>query len=374
LPQKQVSLLINMTLIRLKKALALRASGTFLFLFLVTSLSGSAKIDSLKQEKVTIAAVGDIMFGTSYPSEKYLPPHDNPLLLMGSLSDTLSGADITFGNLEGSFLNQGEPAKLCRDSLKCYLFRMPERYAGALKKSGFDVLSLANNHSGDFGTAGRRRTMELLDSLEIFYGGLIEFPGLIFEKDSVTYGFTAFSPNAGTLNINDISEAEMIVKDMSDKCDIMIISFHGGAEGADYQRIPEGIEMFYGESRGDVREFSHRMIEAGADLVFGHGPHVTRAVEIYKDRFIAYSLGNFCTYGRFNLSGPNGTAPIIMVDTDKTGRFISGRIVPVKQSWDAGVRFDPSKKAISTIRNLVELDFPGSVTVISGSGTITKKM
>ncbi|KKK93514.1 hypothetical protein LCGC14_2692140, partial [marine sediment metagenome] len=60
-------------------------------------------------------------------------------------------------------------------------------------------------------------------------------------------------------------------------------------------------EIYLGYDRGNIYEFAHMVVDAGADVVFGHGPHVTRAAEIYKDRFIIYSLGNFCTYRRFNL-------------------------------------------------------------------------
>ena len=118
---------------------------------------------------------------------------------------------------------------------------------------------------------------------------------------------------------------------LDDSCDIVIVSFHGGAEGADYQNVTRETETFYGENRGNVYEFSHRMIDAGADIVFGHGPHVTRAIEVYKDRFIAYSLGNFCTYRRFNLTGPNGFAPLLRVKTDTFGKFVEADIIPVYQ-------------------------------------------
>src|SRR4030042_6009416 len=260
------------------------------------------------QREIIITGVGDIMFGTSFPSAKYLPLHDNPLLLLGSLADTLASSDITFGNLEGSFLDEGEPVKKCRDTTKCYLFRMPERYSSALASSGFEIISLANNHFGDFGLPARKRTMELLDSLGIFYGGLAEHPYSVFERDSIIFGFCAFAPNAGTVSINDLPAAESIVRHPADTCDIVIVSFHGGSEGADYQRVPRTDEMMFTENRGDVHRFSHLMIDAGADVVFGHGPHVTRAVEVYRDRFIGSSLGNFCTYGRFNLQGPGGIA------------------------------------------------------------------
>jgi len=322
---------------------------------------------------VVITGVGDIMFGTSFPSPCFLPPHDNPMLLIGELADTLSDSDITFGNLEGSFLDDGLPAKKCRDTTICYLFRMPERYAGALAVSGFNILSLANNHFGDFGLPARIRTMKLLDSLGIYYGGLIESPYSVFSKDSVIYGFCAFAPNAGTVSINNIEEAETIVRTLEDTCDIVIVSFHGGSEGANSQRVPKTEELSFGESRGDVYSFAHRLIDAGADVVFGHGPHVTRAIEVYRERFIGYSLGNFCTYGRFNLSGPNGIAPVMRLNVCTDGRFGSGRIIPVFQTYNGGVRIDPDKRVIRKIRDLTDLDFPESVVIISENGDINYK-
>jgi capsule synthesis protein PGA_cap len=328
---------------------------------------------SLKSREIVVTGVGDIMFGTSYPSSKYLPPYDNAILLLESVIDTLSSSDITFGNLEGSFLNYGEAVKKCKDTTKCYLFRMPEKYVSALTASGFDLLSLANNHFGDFGLAGRIRTKEILDSVGIYYAGLLEHPWSIFMKDSLLYGFCAFAPNAGTVNINDISNAGEIVRMLSDTCDIVIVSFHGGAEGAEFQNVPKKVEMYYGESRGDVFTFAHTMIENGADIVFGHGPHVTRAIEVYKDRFISYSLGNFCTYGRFNLSGPNGIAPIINITVDTTGKFLSGRIIPVFQSWPGGVKIDGKRRAISKIRELMSDDFPDAVIRVSDDGEILYK-
>lgn len=340
----------------------------------ITFAAASFPADSLpSSKKITITGVGDIMLGSSFPSVRLLPPHDNPLLLIGDLADTLSASDITFGNLEGSFLDIGDPAKKCRDTNNCYLFRMPERYASALASAGFDVLSLANNHSGDFGPAGRTKTKEILDTLGIYYGGLTEYPYSVFTKDSVIYGFCAFAPNAGTVSINDIGAAEAIVRSLSEKCDIVIVSFHGGAEGADFQRVPRAEEFYFGENRGDVHKFAHSMIDAGADVVFGHGPHVTRAIEVYRERFIAYSLGNFCTFGRFNLQGPNGIAPIIKLNLDISGRFESGMIIPVFQTKTDGVRYDPSGRVIRKIRDLVALDFPESVIEISDSGSVTYK-
>lgn len=330
--------------------------------------------DSLPVKRnIVITGVGDIMLGTSFPSSKYLPPHDNPFLLLESVADTLISSDITFGNLEGSFLNKGEAVKKCRDTTLCYLFRMPERYVSALISTGFDILSLANNHFGDFGLPSRNRTKEILDSAGIKYAGLIEHPWSIFSKDSLTYGFCAFAPNAGTVNINELSEAGEIVRLLADTCDIVIVSFHGGAEGADFQNVPREDEIFHGENRGDVYKFAHTMIDNGADVIFGHGPHITRAVEVYKDRFISYSLGNFCTFGRFNLAGPNGLAPIIKLNVDTTGRFLSGRIIPVYQPWPGGVKYDVKRRVISKIRDLTAADFPDAAINILDNGEIIYK-
>ncbi len=322
---------------------------------------------------IVITAVGDIMLGSSFPSTDFLPPHDNPYLLLESVADTLKNSDITFGNLEGSFLNEGEAAKKCKDTTLCYLFRMPERYVSALTATGFNVLSLANNHFGDFGLSARIRTKAILDSVGINYGGLIEHPWSIFRKDSVLYGFCAFAPNAGTMNINELDTASAIVRKLADTCDIVIVYFHGGAEGADFQNVPKTNEIFHGEDRGDVYNFAHTMIDNGADVVLGSGPHVTRGIEVYKERFISYSMGNFCTYGRFNLAGPNGIAPIVKINVDRNGKFVSGRIIPIYQPWPGGVKIDSARRVIYKIKELDAQDFPDEIINVSDDGEITYK-
>lgn len=341
-------------------------------------VSGSGLISVLSDSTITsrriiITGVGDIMLGSSYPSSSKLPPHNNPFLLLESVADSLSSSDITFGNLEGSFLNNGDASKKCKDSTLCYLFRMPEKYVSALVSAGFDILSLANNHFGDFGFTSRNRTKMILDSVGIHYGGLVEHPWSIFRKDSLLYGFCAFAPNAGTININETDKAIEIVKMLSDTCDIVIVSFHGGAEGAEFQSVPRKMEVFHGEERGDVYNFAHTMIDNGADVVFGHGPHVTRSIEVYKNRFVSYSLGNFCTYGGFNLAGPNGFAPIVKINVDISGRFISGRIIPVYQPWPGGVKIDNNRRVITKIQDLMNVDFPDASIVISDNGEISYK-
>jgi hypothetical protein len=335
---------------------------------------GLLKDDTISsQRKIVITGVGDIMLGSAFPSSGYLPPHNNPFLLLESVADILSSSDITFGNLEGSFLDYGVPVKKCKDSTLCYLFRMPEKYVSALTASGFDIVSLANNHFGDFGFPAARRTKAILDSVGIIYAGLVEHPWSIFKRDSILYGFCAFAPNSGAVNINDIEEAKKIVKMLADTCDIVIVSFHGGAEGADYQHVTRTDEIFHGEDRGNVYNFAHSMIDSGADVIFGNGPHVTRSIEVYKNRFIGYSLGNFCTYGRFNLAGPNGIAPILKITVDTKGRFLSGNIISIYQPWPGGVKIDSGMRVVYKIKELMSEDFPDACITVSDKGEISYK-
>lgn len=336
-----------------------------LFLFLGTVRS-FAQSDSL----ITIAGVGDIMFGTNYPSPSYLPPNDGKNLL-DSVEAVLKSADITFGNAEGTFLDEGGEVKSCKDPSVCYAFRQPTRYANYFKQGGFDLVSVANNHVGDFGETGRKSTSKTLKEAGIAYAGLLTCPYTIIEKNGIKYGLCAFSPNGGTCDIKNIKEAAKLVAKVDSLCDILIVSFHGGAEGSKHTHVPKRTEIFYGEDRGNVYAFSHAMIEAGADIVFGHGPHVTRAVEVYKNKFIAYSMGNFCTYGRFNLKGINGVAPIVQVSINKKGEFQKATIVSTRQKGEGIPVLDPSQQAFKQIEMLTNADFPGHKLIFK-NGEITK--
>jgi hypothetical protein len=308
-------------------------------------------------DTITVCAVGDIMLGSAYPSISNLPPKDGKNSFKHVIP-FLKG-DIVFGNLEGCFLDSGKSTK-CKDTVgnSCFAFRMPERYAGIVKEAGFNLLSIANNHVGDFGLKGRKKTVEILDSLNIKYAGLQSYPSTIFEKDSVKYAFCAFAPNENTVSINNLDSAKKLVEELKRQANIVIISFHGGAEGSKFEHVTRKREVFYKENRGNVYEFAHAVIDAGADIVLGHGPHVTRAVEVYKNRFIAYSLGNFCTYGMFNLKGVNGIAPLIQIQMTTSGNFVSAKVISVKQDKMSGLTIDPSKLAFQKLKNLTDTDFP----------------
>ncbi|WP_017732216.1 CapA family protein [Nafulsella turpanensis] len=321
------------------------------------------------KDTVTTIGVGDIMLGTNFPDSSYLPPDSGRYLLAG-VAPILQQADLTFGNLEGVLLDSAGTQKHCNNPDVCYLFRMPEYLAGHLKEAGFDLMSTANNHAGDFGDEGRFNTIKVLDSLGIQHAGLLQQPFVLFEHSGVRWGMAAFSPNVGTQSINDHEAASQIVAHLDSLSDIVIVSFHGGAEGNKYQHVTRETEEFYGENRGNVYKFSHRMVDAGADIIFGHGPHVTRAVEVYKDRFIAYSLGNFATYARFNLRNENGLAPIVKVYIGPKGKFFKAEVTPIIQIGEGIPVIDEEKRAIKILQNLTKEDFPEVPLQITDEGII----
>ena len=309
------------------------------------------------------------MPGSNYPSDYSLPPDDGESLF-DSVKSVSGSADINFANLEGTLLDSGGKPKKCNTPENCVSFRIPERYAGILKKAGFDLLSTANNHSNDMGEEGKISTVNTLNKYNINFAGYNDHPSAVFKRNGITFGFTAFAPNTGTQNLNDIPNAVRVVSDLKKKCDIVIVSFHGGAEGYSAQRVSGSKEFFLGEDRGNVYEFAHEVIDAGADIVIGHGPHVPRALELYNGKLIAYSLGNFCTYGKFSLSGPQGIAPLLKVFLDRKGNFVKGKIYSFKQVKRGIPVPDIEMNAVKIIKTLTEKDFPANPIKISDSGDI----
>jgi poly-gamma-glutamate capsule biosynthesis protein CapA/YwtB (metallophosphatase superfamily) len=337
-------------------------------LVLLPALASAQKSDS-KKDTVTIIGVGDIMMGSSYP-DPVLPPADGAYL-MKEVTQVLSSADVTMGNLEGVLLDEGGTPKTCRDPKVCYVFKSPTRFVQNLVNAGFDVMSLANNHAGDFGEAGRKSSMKTLEAAGIYHAGQLQQKFVTFTRDNIRFGFVAFAPNSNCVSLNDIPGARALVAHLDSISDIVIVSFHGGAEGAQYQSVPRANELYHGENRGNVYKFSHEMIDAGADIIFGHGPHVTRAVEVYKNRFIAYSLGNFCTFGGINVAGINGWAPIIKVFTDAHGKFFKAEITPTYQIARDRVKIDVEKRVTKKIAELTKKDFPEVPVRIDENGLIT---
>ena len=319
--------------------------------------------------RVRIRAVGDVMLGSSFP-EGLLPPDDGAASL-ANVASLLRDADLTFVNLEGPLCDNGETKK-CRKGGNCYAFRSPTHYGNYLKDVGVDLASTANNHSGDFGELCRRETEATLDKLGIAWSGP---PGSVatVERNGLRIGMVAFHTSAACNYLNDTASAAALVRSAKQNHDVVLVSFHGGAEGGKALNIPQGSELFFGENRGNLRLFTHAVIDAGADLVLGHGPHVVRAMEFYKDRLIVYSMGNFATYGTFNLKGPQGLGLVVDVELDAQGRFRAGRILPTRQEGRGIPQPDASGEVIPLVRRLTGEDFPETGAQIGADGTISPR-
>lgn len=318
--------------------------------------------------RISIAAVGDMMIGTDYP-QNHLPDDDG----LGFLSDvtaTLAAADIAIGNLEGVLIDAGKPGKKCSNPAACYLFRSPTRYAEHYKNAGFDALSLANNHARDFGEEGRTSSMGALSAAGIVHSGR-EGTAAVIRRGDIFVAFLAFAVTKNSNMMLDYEAAFEMIAAHAEEHDIVIVSFHGGAEGADVTHIPFAEEEYYGEPRGDVVWFARGAVDAGADLVVGHGPHVVRGMERYKERLIAYSLGNFATYYGISVAGIKGIAPILTVTLDGNGEFVDGQITSTVQLRPSGPSIDEKQRALNLLRGLSIDDFGSPGIRFGPNGSIT---
>ncbi len=317
--------------------------------------------------RVSIALVGDMMLGTDFP-ENHLPDDDG-VSFLADVTPVLAAADLAIGNLEGVLADGGEPAKQCKNPRACYLFRSPTRYALLYQRAGFDILSLANNHARDFGEEGRDSTMAALDAVGIHHSGR-EGEFASFEHGELRIAFLAYAVTRNSNLVFDYELVDATVREFASTHDIVIVSFHGGAEGQGYTNLPFAEEEYYGEPRGDVVRFARLAVDAGADIVVGHGPHVIRAAELYKDRLIAYSLGNFATYYGISVAGIKGIAPILELTLDGTGRFHEGRVVSTRQIRPAGPSIDPAAEALRMLSSLSRQDFGNPGVVFHDDGRI----
>ncbi len=320
-------------------------------------------------EAITISAVGDTMLGSTSQG-RGLPPNDGADMLLG-LTPLISSADIAFANLEGVLIDGGTQTKCGPNSKFCYTFGMPTRYGKYLKDAGFDVISLANNHSSDYGATGRATTRKALDDLGLIHSGADHNDIPYLDVKGRKIAIVSFATNPISLDLRDVETSRRVVADAARKADIVIVSFHGGAEGSSAQHVPYGPETYLGGARGHLRAFTHAVVDAGADLVLGHGPHVVRGMEVYKNRLIAYSLGNFAFY-RFPFAGPTALSLILETSIGPSGEFISGRIHPLMQEGQNGPRLDKNGTVINVVRQLSKEDFGPTAVKVSSDGTISQ--
>jgi hypothetical protein len=325
-------------------------------------------VPTFAQEPITITAVGDIMMGTNWP-RRLLPPK-NGQGIFRKVQDYLKG-DIVFGNLEGPLTDGGSPRKCKIPSNSCYEFRTPSAFTARLKEAGFNALGIANNHAKDFGLSGLKDTVENLKRLELQPVGGKAVATFDIRGTRVAVAGFSFVTSPYAYSVFDMRAVSRIIGKLKSTYDIVIVSFHAGGEGAYAQHVNGVWEYFYGEERGNVVKFAHEAIDAGADLVIGHGPHVLRSTEMYRGKLIAYSLGNFLTYERFNISGASGVSAILSVQLDPlSGTFISGKITPVVLDEPGIPRPDPADRALDIIATLSAEDFDPSGIILTSDGNL----
>jgi hypothetical protein len=313
---------------------------------------------------VAIVATGDIVMGST-PNL----PSDGGRSFFSDVETDLAG-DVVFGNLEGT-LSTGGGSKCGTGSTNCFAFQTPPSYARWLQEAGFTVMNLANNHAYDFGAGGLRQTTDALAGVGLEWTGR---PGQITVQKvgGIRVALVGFAPYPWAQSLTDIAAAKKLVRKAERSADVVVVTMHAGAEGSNRQHVKRGTELYLGENRGDSMRFAHAVVDAGADLVVGSGPHVLRGMEWYKGRLIAYSLGNFAGYKVFSLGGALSTSGILRVTLRGDGKFETGRLVPTHLVGAGLPAIDPSESAHGAVRTLSREDFGARAVKISRDGILSR--
>lgn len=278
-------------------------------------------------QPIVIRAVGDVVLGSDYPEHRLPTAADRQRIT--ALRRELRQADVVVGNLEGVLSDTGASRKDARKP-GLYTFRMPTSYALTLRDMGFDVMSLANNHSMDFGAQGLASTLAALRANGIAPMGV---PGAEVATVTVRRTRVAFLNYSYLPAFVRMDDARRITADIGHaraSADWVVVSVHGGREGEDAGGLPRGDEYFMQEYRGDLARFARMVIDAGASAVLGHGPHVVRPFELYRGKPVFYSLGNFVGYRSLSTQGKLAHSIVAEVRFSPQGDLLGAGIIPLK--------------------------------------------
>lgn len=259
--------------------------------------------------------VGDIMLSRSVGA--LMVSKNNYLWPFRQIADFLKEADLTFANLETPVSNRGVKVG------SIYSFRSAPESVLGLNYAGFDVVSLANNHAWDYGREAFVDTMDHLASAGIAYvgGGHNEseaHAGVIKDVGGVKVGFLAYTnllpkslsalgDKPGVV-VYDETQIVTDIARMKTQASIVVVSFHWGEE---YKPVHNSLQ----------EDIGHKAVDAGADLIIGHHPHVVQDVEQYKGKYIVYSLGNFIFDQNFSAETMTGLAVKVWLKDKKIDRI-----------------------------------------------------
>lgn len=286
------------------------------------------QLEELDTENIfTLGFVGDIMLDRKIKGMIVENGNGDYSFPFKFVENKLKGYDILFGNLEGPISDKGENLG------SIFSFRMDPKTADALLRAGFDILSVANNHAGDWGEEAMTDTYTWLDKVRVKYsgGGLSEIQAYtpkIVELSGLKIAYISFSEfgagyleaTGNTPGIAIISDEKLkeVIENAEKESDLIIISFHYGDE---YMAEPNQYQ----------EEVSKAAIDYGADLVVGHHPHVPEPVVKYKNGYIAYSLGNFIFDQ--NLPEDGSDIGLILEAVIKDGKISEVNAVKIKFNY-----------------------------------------
>jgi poly-gamma-glutamate capsule biosynthesis protein CapA/YwtB (metallophosphatase superfamily) len=318
---------------------------------------------------ITVSATGDITLGSH---GRY--PQGGAVGLLGGVRRYLRG-DLVLGNLETVLGDEslaarfGAAAHCPKPPDPCFKFVAPERFARGLQSIGFTMLNVANNHASDLGNIGESMTVGSLARAGLRWTGLPQQIARL-TVGGARVAVIGAAPYPWAQNLLDIAGTARLVRQAARSNDIVIVTMHLGAEGVRQNHVRAGMEYFFEERRGDPIGFTHAMVDAGADLVVGHAPHVLRGLEWYRGRLIAYSLGNFSGYHTLSTAGDLGTSAVLRVTLDARGRLVKGRVIPLRLDASGKPRLDPTHRAWHLLRQLSESDFGTRAAHLTRRGEI----
>lgn len=314
------------------------------------ALAGTPAQTTAPARSITIGWVGDVALGSRSGS-----PPDAGRGLLAAVRRQLRRPDLMIGNLEG-VIGTGGTSKCAHLKHDCFAFEAPPATAKTLAWAGFDVMNLANNHSYDYGATGQRETLAALRSAGLRHTGL---PGQIayVRRRGIRIAIVGLAPYPWSTLLTDTRAATALVRRANRHAGVVVAVIHAGAEGANALHVPFGEEVAFGERRGNTRAIAHALVDAGADLVVGSGPHVIRGVERYHGSLIAYSAGDFAGYHTFSLAGPLALSTIVTVRVGARGHILGGRWASLRLAPPGAPAPDPKHTSAKLAAWLSKLDF-----------------
>jgi hypothetical protein len=314
----------------------------------VTCISGLPENNNV--DPIRMVFGGDIVLGNSYVVEHI--PKDWENRYFAGVRDILKKSDIAFGNFEDTLTDFEKSSKDTSSGTK-YAFRSPPHYAELMYQEGFRVLNVANNHANDFGESGFKDTVSNMRRAGIAVAGLKDQTATLSVR-GLNIAVLGFAYLNRFNMVQDIEEDAERVRQAKAQGAYVIVTFHGGAEGSSAIWNDNAEEEFLGENRGNTVAFSRAMIDAGADLVVGHGPHVLRAAECYQGKPIVYSLGNFVGVGGLSMKNYAAVSALLEVAVNPDGTLLNLNLVPIRFNEQKLPQIDPQEYGTRLVNYLGE--------------------